>query len=252
MQTSKLHITRLKEVQKNDATDTLEKVALGDTYSPVWQTFWWTNFLKKTGYIDAGFCIHSDDGETVCFVQKRSIGLRQYGLFVLGGPIVGQDQQNQKALGDALKELCKKERCLFIQVEPLHPDLQLGNSDFKLGTSYKRFIEPTTALIDLTKTQEEMLAQMKPKGRYNIKQAQKHEVRIVLDNSEEAVQKFYDLLCQTTKRNHFSGNHKQYYIELCKVLEDLKIGGLYLAHKDDDLIAGSIFVFYGNLATYYY
>jgi len=38
---------------------------------------------------------------------------------------------------------------------------------------YKKFITPHTAVIDLEKSEEEILANMKPKGRYNIRLAEK-------------------------------------------------------------------------------
>jgi lipid II:glycine glycyltransferase (peptidoglycan interpeptide bridge formation enzyme) len=57
-------------------------------------------------------------------------------------------------------------------------DIKLNNSGdneleyFKTGY-YKKFIPPYTAIIDLTKTEDEILAGMKPKGRYNIRLAEK-------------------------------------------------------------------------------
>jgi len=93
---------------------------------------------------------------------------------------------------------------------------------------------------------------MKSKGRYNIKLAKKHDILVSKNNSPEGVQAFFDLLTQTTARNHFSGNSQAYYQELCTMLESHDMGGLYLATKDDVVVAGSIFIHYGNLSTYYY
>jgi lipid II:glycine glycyltransferase (peptidoglycan interpeptide bridge formation enzyme) len=38
---------------------------------------------------------------------------------------------------------------------------------------YKKFITPYTAVINLEKSEEEILARMKPKGRYNIRLSEK-------------------------------------------------------------------------------
>lgn len=65
------------------------------------------------------------------------------------------------------EEIAKKEKCLFVQFETISYD---GNPDFLECSKgyYKKFITPYTALIDLSLSQEEILSQMKPKGRYNI------------------------------------------------------------------------------------
>jgi lipid II:glycine glycyltransferase (peptidoglycan interpeptide bridge formation enzyme) len=45
----------------------------------------------------------------------------------------------------------------------------LGVRDFY----YKKFITPYTAIIDLNLSEDEILSLMKPKGRYNIRLAEK-------------------------------------------------------------------------------
>ena len=118
-----------------------------------------------------------------------------------------------------------------------------------------------TALIDLTQSEEEILANMKQKGRYNIKTAQKHEVKVEKSepvqnakqqNIHEPVHDFYELLQETTQRNHFAQNNFEYYQKLVQSLEEYDLGGLYVAKKDDEIIAAAIFVYYGNVGTYYY
>jgi len=82
---------------------------------------------------------------------------------------VGEKEQEQ------LIELCKKENALFLQIETYNPHLtspkgeeQEQNTPSPLGEGwgedyYKKFITPYTAVIDLEKTEEEILANMKPK-----------------------------------------------------------------------------------------
>jgi lipid II:glycine glycyltransferase (peptidoglycan interpeptide bridge formation enzyme) len=92
---------------------------------------------------------------------------------------------------ESLEELCKEEKCLFVQVETI--DYYMQPLSFSKGENssvdskeqadrsvcawksgyYKKFIPPYTALIDLTQSEDEILAAMKPKGRYNIKLAGK-------------------------------------------------------------------------------
>lgn len=84
---------------------------------------------------------------------------------------------------------------------------------------YKHFVEPTTARIDLSLSEDQMLHNMKQKGRYNIRLAQKKDITITQSNDPESVEEFYDLLTQTTQRNKFSSNNLNYYQQLCSELE---------------------------------
>ena len=67
---------------------------------------------------------------------------------------------------------------------------------------------------------------MKPKGRYNIKVAKKHDVQIqnvkytdiYTPPQKSYGQIFFELLEQTTSRNDFSQNNQRYYQELCTTL----------------------------------
>lgn len=116
----------------------------------------------------------------VIFVEKRRVALGEYGLFVVGGEeTICRDMINHVS---TLKNLCKQENCLFVQIETLDYSVsQEENKDalkcistggFK-SSYYKKFIPPYTAVIDLNKSEEDILTAMKPKGRYNINLAKK-------------------------------------------------------------------------------
>lgn len=65
---------------------------------------------------------------------------------------------------------------LFLQIEPLeHCDKHAFPFDLfqKNRAPFRRFIEPVTALLDLTTPEEELMANFAEKGRYNIRLATK-------------------------------------------------------------------------------
>src|SRR3990167_7624050 len=55
-------------------------------------------------------------------------------------------------------------------------------------------------ILDISQSEEEILAQMKPKGRYNIRVAQR--TGIVIEKSNN-IDDFYKIFCQTAKRDGF-------------------------------------------------
>ncbi|MDD3645831.1 MAG: peptidoglycan bridge formation glycyltransferase FemA/FemB family protein [Candidatus Gracilibacteria bacterium] len=246
----------------------------------IWQTKAWGDMLVQSGQAEQIFEIPfnlpfskgvPEEGRGgIIFVEKRKVSFGEYGLFV-----IGLDKAITSETSDKLIELCKKEKALFIQVETLDyntssqpspseekeiaqnntPLLQrrgAGGEVFKKWKAgfYKKFITPYTAIIDLTKSEEEILLDMKPKGRYNIRLAEKKGVEVKqVEKSDDNIKKFYDLMIETTSRDGFSGNNINYYSTFLSSIENSK---LLFAYKDEKVIAGGIFVFDKEVSIYYY
>ena len=134
-----------------------------------------------------------------------------------------------KEMLDKLQEIGKKENCIFIQIEPnaIKDTKILRYEDIKnkknespsiLISQYPNIYPAAhplfakyTFILDLTKTEEELLKNMHPKTRYNIKVAQKHGVKVVEDNSDEAFEMYLKLTSETTKRQGFYAHTEQYH-----------------------------------------
>ena len=90
-------------------------------------------------------------------------------------------------------------------------------------------IQPTqTSVLDLTQSEDSLLAGMKQKHRYNIKVAEKHGVQIELhhENLMTVFPRFWNLLHATAERQTFRTHTKSHYESVVKNLE--KCGGVYL------------------------
>ncbi len=68
-----------------------------------------------------------------------------------------------------------------------------------------------TFILDLTKSEDELLKAMHPKTRYNIKVAEKHGVKVVEDNSDKAFKEYLKLTEETTKRQKFFAHTRRYH-----------------------------------------
>lgn len=96
---------------------------------------------------------------------------------------------------------------------------------------WKHFLEPYSLILDLTLSEEALLTQMKQKGRYNIKLAEKQGILIELSRESEGLDHFMRLLGETLDRDGFSGNSREYYTALLASRSHMS-EGLYLARKD--------------------
>lgn len=105
-----------------------------------------------------------------------------------------------------------------------------------------------TLVIDLEKSEKEILSQMKQKGRYNIRIAKKKNV-IVTESKN--IESFWNLMKETTKRDGFRSCKKHVYSDILKSFGDNSV--LFLAKDDrEEVLAGAIFTIVNNIAMYNY
>lgn len=98
---------------------------------------------------------------------------------------------------DQITQDARKDRCITLYCSPLQA-LETYGKKFEVS---HRHIQPTaTRIIDLTVSEEEILAQMKPKGRYNIGVAERHGVRVEASTDVTA---FHALMVKTAMRDTF-------------------------------------------------
>ncbi len=115
---------------------------------------------------------------------------------------------------------------------------------------------PDTTVLDLSKTQEEILANMKSKWRYNINLATKKGVFIEKATSKE-IDIFYDLYLETAKRDGIAIHSKKYYQDLLELSEKnnsstTPLVTLYIAKHEEDILASIITLFTPYQAIYVY
>ncbi len=142
-----------------------------------------------------------------------------------------------KQLVEKLKKIGKENNCIFIQLEPNIEKSQITNHksqknwdlefrNWNLQPAAHPLFTKYTFVLDLTKSEDEILKAMHPKTRYNIKVAQKHRVKITEDNSDKAFNVYLKLTSETTKRQKFYAHtpdyHKKMWQELGIMNQELR------------------------------
>jgi lipid II:glycine glycyltransferase (peptidoglycan interpeptide bridge formation enzyme) len=107
-------------------------------------------------------------------------------------------------------------------------------------------------VLDLSRDEEKILADMKPKTRYNIHLARRRGVRVI-PASPSSLPVFYELYRQTAKRNHFHLCGYRHFTALFPAespAPDSPEVLFLLAEHDRDILAGAIMVISNRTATY--
>lgn len=112
-----------------------------------------------------------------------------------------------------LKKIGKENKLIFIKLEP---NVEKSNSLIQLFTKSgavkgKTLFTPTTFWIDLTPSEDDLMKSFSSKTRYNIRLAQKHGVKVEIDNSDKAFEKYLELTAETNKRQGFYSHTPRYH-----------------------------------------
>lgn len=186
------------------------------------QSYEWGEFRKKTGIKIIRRGIY-DGGELVSAFQLSIHSIPNTSLKIGYLP---KSVFPTKEILEELANIGKKENCIFIQLEPNEQmvsdsasptgenrqiDKLLNSSQYSLKQSAHPLFTKYTFQLDLTKTEEELLKNLHPKTRYNIKVAERHGVLVSVDNTDAAFEKYWALTQETTKRQRFYAHTKHYH-----------------------------------------
>jgi lipid II:glycine glycyltransferase (peptidoglycan interpeptide bridge formation enzyme) len=106
--------------------------------------------------------------------------------------------------------------------------------------------------VSLEDSEEKILAQMKPKGRYNIKIAERHQLKVEYSTEPKAVEQFFKLYQHTAKRTDFSGRGLTYFQELVELLKREDAGEIILIKHKEEVLSAGIFLCYKDVCSYLY
>ncbi len=155
-----------------------------------------------------------------------------------------------KELAEALKKIGKENNCAFIKIEP--DAEQNKENDFKIDTSFhispKPLFTKYNFVLDITKPEEELLKQMHPKTRYNIRIAQKHGVKVAERTDDEAFDIYLKLYFETTKRQGYHGHNENYHQKIWDTLKKMSMARILIAtYQDEPLTAWMLLNFKDTL-----
>jgi lipid II:glycine glycyltransferase (peptidoglycan interpeptide bridge formation enzyme) len=173
------------------------------------------------------------------------------------GPIINQNLniKNQNYLEQVAKQFSGS---IFVRIEPKsHQVIQSLNHSIIKSSN----IQPgKTLVIDLAKSEEELLSDMHQKTRYNIKVALKHEV-VIEDEFALTVgkglfaQEAVGLIVETAKRQGYMAQGKDYFEKLATFFAvqnpngDLKLH-IYKALWQKQLLTSALIIDFGKTRTY--
>lgn len=211
-----------------------DKIKYNKTVSHPLQSWEWGVFREKTGvkvirrggYVNgklkSGFTLTLHD------IPKTSYKI---GYLPKGGLPTKSEIEEIVKIG-------KENKCVFIQIEPNVVKSILGDKGedvnkqeikqfedlrrkkiFDIRNSFHPLFTKYNFILDISRSEEELLSSFHSKSRYNIKVARdKHGVKVVFDSSKSAFNDYMRLLEETTTRQAFYAHTPDYHKKLYEAL----------------------------------
>lgn len=247
-----------------------------DTFLQSWN---WGKFNKTTGDPSTSlgaskiFRLGIFDNEElagVALVIKISARRGRF-LFCPHGPILENTKspegqaygagktQNPKIwnyLFNYLKGLVEKEKVDFIRISPLLENTPENLEIFKKAgfrNAPIHMMHPEIAwLLDVSKSEEEILGRMRKTHRNLIRRAEREGVEVVESKNIESIDDFYKLHNQTVDRHGFVPFSRGYLKKEFEALAPENQISVFFARYDNIAISSAVIVFYGNSAFYHH
>jgi len=220
----------------------------------IFQTPEWEKFKLETGYQKSHRI-----GDIL--VLQRELPL---GRSMLYSPMVNEAQVKSlkfESLKAEIAKISKENNTIFYRMEFDVPK-ELSTFHFPLSTqnfqkSFEEMQPEHNWVVDISKPEEDILAGMKQKGRYNIKVAQKNDIKVTSsDSSGGELDIFYDLYAKTGKRKSVTFRGKAYFEKLLDILGKIGYARVYAATAKIEgkivPLAAAVIIFYGEETLYLY
>ncbi len=222
--------------------------------SPFFQSWNWGEVQQNLGNTIIRFGFYEQNTLVgICLVVEIKARRGHY-MHLRHGPVLLDFQKYFSEFLTLFTEKIKKYHVEFLRMSPVLP-AETCNLDFfqKFGfrnAPIHNMDAENTCVLDLNKSEEELLAQMRKTTRYLIRKAEKMPIEVIQTRDMKDFSPFNTLYEITSKRHGFVPHRG--------MKEELGVFGkddqavLFLARYEGRIIAGAIIIFYGDQAIYHH
>ncbi|HUD19606.1 MAG TPA: peptidoglycan bridge formation glycyltransferase FemA/FemB family protein [Patescibacteria group bacterium] len=223
------------------------------------QSFWWTEFKNLLGWQSYKIGIVEKDklvGGTI--ISKYAHYKGRNTIEITEGPVLPYNNPEKAETMfhmliseiDTVADLTGENRTSHLSIEPKLTSIPAYFSRFRKAPVDQ--LPLRTLLIDLHKSDNELLREMKPKCRYNIKVATKNDVRITKTTLPDGINDFLRLYTPFVKRTGFDGKDEDYFLCLADLLVRETDAVIYFAVLGNEILGTAMVLYYGHVATFLY
>ncbi|MCI0609855.1 MAG: peptidoglycan bridge formation glycyltransferase FemA/FemB family protein [Anaerolineae bacterium] len=163
-------------------------------------------------------------------------------------PAISNQSINNQVWSE-IDDICRKHRAIFCRLEP---DSWETNFIFHLSSfipSKHNIQPPRTIIVDIKDSEEQILARMKQKTRYNIRLAEKKDVTV---RAWDDIESFHKMMLLTGGRDKFGVHSLEYYRRAYELFYLKQMCEILVAEYQERPLAALFVARNGNRAYYLY
>ena len=192
---------------------------MNESWTKIHQEFPEANFLQGPLWAEANrlmghkLIVRTFDDKAVYLGIVKDARRGRY-LEIPGGPLVNWVDRNiVKTVFESIIEEAKKEKCVFVRFRPqvyntpenekLVSKLKTEIKGIDLRSAPMHLHAQNTIILDLKKTEEELLMSMRRQTRYEVRRSEKLGLKVIEDHSEKTFKEFHNVQSETARRQNF-------------------------------------------------
>jgi len=220
----------------------------------------WAKFRSRVGF--EHFAITLKDGDAIvggALVGKWAFDEGHCFYYIQDGPVLPADEVAAAEVFTTVLDSVKRHAAAedatvsHLRIEPRWQSLPSFVRGFQPPAFPDRFREPRyTLCIDLRTSEDDILCQMKPKGRYNVRVARKHGVVVVEDNSAQGLEDFLRIQRRTANRQGIERKPPGYFRPMVAELGAQGRVSLFFAEYRGRRLATALAIRFGQRTTYFF
>lgn len=220
------------------------------------QTASWGELKSDFGWESVRLAVLSEERNWGAQILFRNLPLGFTFAYLPKGPVLQDSNWDAAAqfpgqtFWAEVDQLCRSKRAVFLKVEPDLANNQGGRELPKGFIGSPHAIQPRrTIVVDLQGSEEEIMARMKQKTRYNIRLAAKKGVVV---RSSSDIEVFYGLMQTTGERDQFGIHNLEYYLQAFNLFKPDGACELLLAEYEGEPLAALMVLVAGERSWYLY
>lgn len=218
------------------------------------QSFIWGDFQKSLGNKIHRLAGLDEEGQfqAAALLIEQELHFEYNYLYCPRGPVLGNlSAQDFHDFIQEIKKLNEHKKSFLLRADPAW---YVGQENLLNQTGWRKSeseVQPKCSFtINILPNEEQLLADMKQKVRYNISLAKKHNVVIRQSCEISDIEAFWQLTKQTADRDGFKSHSKEHYKKMFEAMCSCNNLKLFLAEYNGKIIAANIVTFFGNTCTY--
>lgn len=246
---------RIKQLTDGAEWDRVASTFEHATFISSWN---WGEFERSLGSKFLNYAVWNDNDEVVGLLPIKQIkALRGRYLHLRHAPLI--DWEDEEVVDLTLKFLRKmalKGGWQFVRMSPLLQNTPLNNDllrERKLKPATAHAVDAeSTLVLDLSKSEEELMMDMRKNTRYSIRKAEKMGITIVSTTGMESFDQFWEIFTDAVVRNKWTAYSRGYVEKEFELFAKQNMARMFFSIYDNKPIAAAIFTYFNGHSVYHH